>query len=64
VFVVEKIGGDGETLRTGLDLRMLAYFGGKERSVSELTALAAEAGLRLVAVHPAGPMAIVEYRVR
>lgn len=62
VFVVEKIGGDGETLRTGMDLRMLVYFGGKERSVPQLEALAAAAGLRLIAVHPAGPMAIVELR--
>ncbi len=31
VLVVEKIGADGETLRTGMDLRVLAYFGGKER---------------------------------
>jgi O-methyltransferase domain len=65
VFVVEKIlGADGETLRTGMDLRMLAYFGGKERGVAALTALAGDAGLRLVAVHPAGPMAIIEYRAR
>ena len=62
VFVVEKIGADGASLRTGMDLRMLLYFGGKERSVDQLAALAAEAGLRLVAVHAAGPMAIVELR--
>ena len=41
---------------------MLVYFGGKERAVPQLAALASEAGLRLVAVHPAGPMAIVELR--
>ena len=62
VFVVEKIGGDGRTLRTGMDLRMLVYFGGKERSVEQLADLAGEAGLRLVAVHPAGPLAVVELR--
>jgi hypothetical protein len=64
VFVIEKIGADGETLRTGMDLRMLAYFGGRERSVPELAALAAEAGLNLAAVHPASPMAIVELTAR
>ncbi len=60
VFVVEKIGADGESLRTAMDLRVLAYFGGRERGVSELTALAADVGLRFVAVHPAGTLAIVE----
>ena len=60
VFVVEKIGADGESLRTGMDLRMLAYFGGRERGVAELTALAETSGLRVVAVHPAGSLAIVE----
>ncbi len=60
VFVVEKIGAEGESLRTGMDLRMLAYFGGRERGVAELTALAETSGLRVVAVHPAGSLAIVE----
>ena len=60
VFIVEKIGADGESLRTGMDLRMLAYFGGRERGVAELTALAETSGLRVVAVHPAGSLAIVE----
>jgi hypothetical protein len=60
VFVVEKIGGDGTRLRTGMDLRMLAYFGGRERDIAELTALAEACGLRVEAVHPAGPLAVVE----
>lgn len=60
VLIVEKTGQAGDTPRTGLDLRMLAYFGGKERGLAELTALAAHAGLHLVAVHPAGAMSIVE----
>ncbi len=60
VFVVEKIGADGESLRTGMDLRVLAYFGGRERGVAALTALAADAGLRVAAVHPAGALAIVQ----
>ena len=60
VFIIEKIGADGETLRTGMDLRALAYFGGKERGVAELSALAADSGLRVVAVHPADALSIVE----
>jgi O-methyltransferase len=60
VFIIEKIGADGETLRTAMDLRMLAYFGGKERGVAELTALAADSGLRVAGVHPAGTLSIVE----
>ncbi|MCW2880349.1 MAG: hydroxyneurosporene-O-methyltransferase [Sphaerisporangium sp.] len=62
VFVVEKIGADGQSLRTGMDLRMLAYFGGKERGVSELTTLATDSGLRVAAVHPAGELSILELR--
>jgi predicted transcriptional regulator len=64
VFVIEKIGADGESLRTGMDLRMLAYFGGRERGVAELAALAADCGLRVAAVHPADGLAIVELRAR
>jgi hypothetical protein len=60
VFIIEKIGADGESLRTGMDLRMLAYFGGKERGVAELTALAGDSGLRVSAVHPAGTLSILE----
>jgi O-methyltransferase domain len=60
VFVVEKVGPDGESVRTEMDLRMLAYFGGRERGVAEIGELAADAGLRLRAVHPAGDLSIVE----
>ncbi|MFD0534584.1 methyltransferase [Actinomadura luteofluorescens] len=59
VFVVENVGPDGSG-PTGLDLRMLAYCGGKVRSLPELSALAAEAGLGVAAVHPAGAVSIVE----
>jgi hypothetical protein len=61
VFVVEKTGADGESPRTSMDLRMLAYFGGRERGVAELTALAASAGLRRVAVHRGGDLSIIEF---
>ena len=64
VFVIEKIGADGESLRTGMDLRMLTYFGGRERGVAQLTALAADAGLRVAVVHPAGSLAILELTAR
>jgi hypothetical protein len=60
VFVVEKTGFDGESPRTDMDLRMLVYFGGRERGVAELTALAVESGLRLVAVHPSGDLSVLE----
>jgi hypothetical protein len=60
VFVIEKIGADGESPRTGMDLRMLAYFGGRERGVGELTALAAGSGLEVAAVHAAGTLSIIE----
>ncbi|MEU9844164.1 methyltransferase [Actinomadura sp. NPDC048032] len=59
VFVVENVGPDGAG-PTGLDLRMLAYCGGKVRSLPELSALAAEAGLGVASVHPAGAVSIVE----
>jgi hypothetical protein len=64
VFVIEKIGADGESLRTSMDLRGLAYFGGRERGVRELTLLAEDVGLRVAAVHPAGTLSIIELRVR
>jgi hypothetical protein len=61
VYVIENIGADGQSVHTGMDLRMLVLYGGRERTVDELTVLAASAGLELVAVHPAGPLAIVEF---
>ncbi len=64
VFVVEKIGADGESLRTEMDLRTLVYFAGRERGVAELRNLAAGAGLTVAAVHPAGALAIVELRAQ
>jgi len=60
VFVVEKTGADGESPRTHMDLRVLAYFGGRERGVAELTSLAVDSGLHVAAVHPAGDLTIAE----
>jgi hypothetical protein len=52
VLVIEE--GVAETgLRTEMDLRMLAYTGGRERTLDEFEQLAAAAGLRVSAVHPA-----------
>jgi len=62
VFVVERVGADGDSPHTGMDLRMLALYGGKERRIAELTALAEDAGLAMAAVHPAGAFSIVELR--
>ena len=39
---------------------MLAYFGGRERGVAAIGALASEEGLGVTAVHPAGDLSIVE----
>ena len=60
VLVVESIRSDGRSPHTGMDLRMLAFYGGKERSVAELEALAAEAALRVSQVRQAGSLVILE----
>lgn len=60
VFVIEKIGPDGESVRTPMDLRMLAFFGGRERGAAAIGALGARVGLRLREVHPAGELSIVQ----
>jgi hypothetical protein len=62
VLVIEKTGPDGTTVNASMDLRVLAYFGGRERALPELTALAADAGLRVAAVHPAGRTPLIELR--
>ncbi|WP_326821756.1 methyltransferase [Streptosporangium sp. NBC_01639] len=61
VLVIESIG-EGEERHTGMDLRMLCLYGARERGVAEFTALAERVGLRRVAVHKAGPSAIIELR--
>ena len=60
VIVAESIRSDGRSPHTGMDLRMLAFYGGKERSVAQLDALAADAGLRVRQVRPAGSLVILE----
>jgi hypothetical protein len=61
VFVCERMGADGESPSTARDLQSLAYFGGRERGIREVTALAGLAGLSLTAVHPAGVNTILEF---
>ncbi|AXB48661.1 methyltransferase [Amycolatopsis albispora] len=50
VVVIEPLRGEGAT--TGIDLFMLMCFGGRERTVAELTALAEDCGLRRRSVTP------------
>ncbi|MGH2539023.1 MAG: methyltransferase [Actinomycetota bacterium] len=60
VFVIEKIGPDGESVRTAMDLRMLAFFGGRERGAEAIGALGTHVGLLVRKVHPAGDLSIVQ----
>ncbi|WP_214108915.1 methyltransferase [Acrocarpospora catenulata] len=62
VFVLERTGYDGESVSTGMDLRMLVYFGAKERGVTELSRLASRANLTTAAVHQAADISILELR--
>jgi hypothetical protein len=64
VFVIERIESDEPSWSTSRDLRMLAYFGGRERGLAEITELASSSGLNVVNVHPAAPNAIVELKPR
>jgi hypothetical protein len=60
VFVIERIRADGGVWSTARDLQGLAYFGGRERTLARLTALAGDCGLRAASVHSAGVNSIVE----
>jgi predicted transcriptional regulator len=64
VFVVERAPADETSSTTARDLRMLAYFGGRERSLGEISDLADESGLEVSAVHPAPPNVIIELAPR
>ncbi|HTJ36175.1 MAG TPA: methyltransferase [Dactylosporangium sp.] len=61
VLVADHFGGAPDTEG---DLRMLCYVRGRERSLDDLTALAATAGLSLAATHTAGTRTIVDLRPR
>jgi hypothetical protein len=60
VVVVEKTGPDGGEPSTAMDLRVLVYFGGRERTVADLVALAGEAGLQLRSLHRDGELSVLE----
>lgn len=60
IFVIENTGSDGESPSTAMDLRMLAYYGARERGVAAISALAADSGLHTAAAHQAGNLSIVE----
>ncbi|MEV0271224.1 methyltransferase [Hamadaea sp. NPDC050747] len=67
VLVIEAVGADGETPDTAMDLRMLTYYGGAERGVTAIGALAGRAGLAVRRVWPVERgsfMSIVELGVR
>ena len=60
VLVIEKTGAPGAQASTSMDLRVLVYFGGRERVADDLVAMGERAGLRLVEVHTAGDLSVVE----
>jgi 2,7-dihydroxy-5-methyl-1-naphthoate 7-O-methyltransferase len=53
VLVIEESVPDAAAEHTGMDLRMLAYTGGRERTLDAFVELAAAAGLRISDVHRA-----------
>lgn len=59
VFAIERIRADGAVWSTARDLQGLAYFGGRERTLEQLTALAEDCGLRVDSVYPAGVNSIM-----
>ncbi|HET9143113.1 methyltransferase [Actinophytocola sp.] len=52
----------GKSARTAMDLRMLAYFRGRERGLDDIAELAAAAGLTVIAVHPVEFRSVIELR--
>jgi hypothetical protein len=64
VFVIERLGEDAYSPSTEMDMRMLAYFGGRQRDLGELAGLAAQAGLKVAAVHPTADVSVVEMTAR
>jgi 2,7-dihydroxy-5-methyl-1-naphthoate 7-O-methyltransferase len=53
---------DAAVSRTGMDLRMLAYMAGRERTLAELTEVAGAAGLAVAGVRPGGHRTLVELK--
>nr|WP_236003639.1 methyltransferase [Nonomuraea antri] len=61
VFVIERTELT-ERFDTAMDLRMLAWFGGRQRTLPRLGEVAATAGLAIADVRPAGRSSVVELR--
>jgi hypothetical protein len=53
---------DAAVSHTGMDLRMLAYMAGRERTLAELTKVAREAGLGVTGVRPGGHRSLIELK--
>jgi 2,7-dihydroxy-5-methyl-1-naphthoate 7-O-methyltransferase len=60
VLVVDYFNND--SVQTEGDLRMLAYFGGRQHTLEQLGELAGSVGLHITGVSPAGRMAVAELR--
>jgi hypothetical protein len=58
--VVEKTGPEDGWPSTAMDLRLLVYFGGRERTVAQLTDLAGVAGLAVRSVHRDRDLSVLE----
>ncbi len=63
LIVAERLTDDAERSaeHAEMDLLMLSLFGARERSIEDYRALGAGAGLRLDAVHPMGPLGLLEF---
>ncbi|MEV6488650.1 methyltransferase [Actinoplanes sp. NPDC051633] len=61
VVVIDEFAA-GEAVVTADDLRMLVYFGGKERTAAQVGDLAADVGLTLESRIPVGEWTILEFR--
>ncbi|MFJ8795365.1 methyltransferase [Streptomyces sp. NPDC102462] len=60
VLVVDYF--NDQTVQTEGDLRMLAYFGGRQHTLEQLADLAGTVGLHITSVTPAGRYSVVELR--
>lgn len=64
IFVIEKIGFDGETVNTAMDLRLLVNMNGVERTPADLAVLIAGADMHITETHSAGAITILECSAR
>jgi hypothetical protein len=61
VVVVEKTGREGAPPPSAMNLRVLVYFGGRERGVDALTELATAVGLARRALHRDGDLCVLTF---